>query len=152
MNLSKILVIAGLACLPLAGIFYFLSAKTNVPLPRATVNNHTFRLEIASSPAQRELGLSNRKSLPEDSGMLFLFEKPALHSFWMKDMHFSLDIIFIKDDTIVSIAENVPPPDGKGNLPNYLPASPVNKVLEINGGLAKKLNIKKGDRITIDLH
>ena len=68
----------------------------------------------------------------------------------MKDMNFPLDIIFIDDATVVNLFENVKP--GKdtpiGLLPKYAPSVPVDKVLEVNAGVAKKLNIKKGTNIT----
>ena len=105
---------------------------------------------LAITPQEQAKGLGQRASLPQDQGMLFLFKKADKLYFWMKDMEFPIDIIFIKDHTIVSVAENVPAlkvPDNK--LPIYSPTKPSDKVLEINAGLFKKYNFKAGDTITI---
>lgn len=117
--------------------------------PTATINNQTFLLEIVNDDKGRQLGLSNRQSLPQDHGMLFLFERSDNYSFWMKDMHFPIDIIYINNDTVVHVFENVPPPKSKRNLPVYTPDSPSDKVLEINAGLSKKFDITKGTKVKI---
>lgn len=120
--------------------------------PTASINGHVFLIELAKTEAERERGLSYRPSLPQDQGMLFLFESPGKYSFWMKDMHFALDMIYIKGDTVMQIFENVPPPDSsKQILPIYTPQSNVDKVLEINAGLSQKYGIKIGDRIDLKL-
>lgn len=81
--------------------------------------------------------------------MLFLYGKPDSYHFWMKGMAFPLDIVFIRDSTIVSIARNVPPPNGDGDLPRYASDEPADKVLEINAGLCDKYGIQEGDRVEI---
>ena len=98
------------------------------------------------------MGLSERSSLAQDQGMLFVFENPGYHNFWMKNMKFPIDIIFIKDDKIVNIVENATPPISENTNPPILkPDGPINKVLEINAGLSGKYNIKKGAKIEIKL-
>jgi uncharacterized membrane protein (UPF0127 family) len=125
-----------------------LSQTSKTDLPSASINGHVFSLEIAKTEAQRERGLSYRPSLPQDTGMLFLFEKPGQYSFWMKDMHFPLDMIYINNDTVVYVFKNVPPPRSlKQTLPIYTPDTPADKVLEINAGLSKKYGIKKGNKV-----
>jgi uncharacterized protein len=137
--------------------FFILSGRktTHAPQivqPSATINGHTFSIELAKDDKTRERGLSYRASLPEDQGLLFLFDKPSTYSFWMKEMHFPIDIIYIDNDTIVHVFENVPPPTSpKQELPVYTPDTPADKVLEINAGLSKKYRIKKGDKIKFNL-
>jgi uncharacterized membrane protein (UPF0127 family) len=126
------------------------SSKTNRP-PQATahIRGRTFSLDVATTPSAREIGLSQTDSLPEDRGMLFLYDTPDYYTFWMKGMKFPLDILFIRDSTIVTIARNVPPPSGTGDLPLYAPNEPANKVLEINAGLCDKYGIREGDTVEI---
>lgn len=146
-KINKItLVLAGVILLVIFAGIYRTPAK-----PRATINGHTFALEVAQSEKEKELGLSNRDSLPQDRGMLFVFEQPSYATFWMKDMRFPIDIIFINQDRIVSIIENAPIPASKrAGLPLYRPENPSDKALEINAGLSKKYNFKKGDKVKIE--
>ena len=122
-----------------------------VDAPGATAQIHgkVFKLDIAASPRAREIGLSQTDSLPEDRGMLFLFDKPDYYPFWMKGMKFPLDILFIRDSTIVSIKRNLQPPTSEGNPPSYAPEQPADRVLEINAGLCDKYNINVGDVVRI---
>lgn len=119
--------------------------------PTATINNHSFSLKVAKDPKDIEVGLSQTSSLPEDQGMVFIFESAGSYPFWMRDMQFPIDIIFVKDTNIVTIHHNVAPPKPQDeNLPVFTPTSPADKVLEIHAGLAKKYNIKEGDTITFE--
>ncbi|MBI2613704.1 MAG: DUF192 domain-containing protein [Candidatus Levybacteria bacterium] len=113
----------------------------------ATINNHTFKLIIASSQKEREVGLSETKSLPQDQGMIFLFEKPDYYSFWMKNMTFPIDIIYINKDEIVTIQSNVQPPKNSESPVIYTSEKPSDKVLEITSGLSEKYSFKKGDKV-----
>lgn len=114
-----------------------------------TVGGATFQAEIASTAAARARGLSGRDGLGEGEGMLFLFGAPGAYGFWMKDMKFSIDIVWIKDDRVVGFAERVEPEPGKTifTLTAYAPPEPVNRVLELNAGEVKKFNIRIGDLV-----
>jgi uncharacterized membrane protein (UPF0127 family) len=104
----------------------------------------TFQVEIADTPAKRQLGLQYRRDLAPDRGMIFLFPKESMHSFWMKNTPIPLDMIFISSDRkIVGIVEQaVPFSTDSRSVPG---ASQF--VLEINGGLARRYGIKAGDSI-----
>lgn len=116
----------------------------------AVIDNHTYTLLIANDDKSRQIGLSNRKSLDENTGMLFIFPKKGIYSFWMKDTQIPLDMIWIDDNKIVYIAKKVPPQAGnKGNLPIYTPTQQANYVLEINGGQSDKNKFKTGDKVTL---
>lgn len=118
--------------------------------PTATVNNQTFKLYMADSDNERMIGLSEKTSMPQDYGMLFEFEKADYYPFWMKNMKFPIDIIFIKDNKIVTIYQNLQPPAStEDSLPILKPESEADKVLEINAGLSQKYNLKKGDEVQI---
>lgn len=116
--------------------------------PTQTIGDKTLKLDIAKTNEEREIGLTNKNSLADDRGMLFIFEKPDYYSFWMKNMKFPIDIIFIRGDTIVTIYTDVQPPiSSDQSIPIYQPKSPADSVLEINAGLSKKYNFKEGDKV-----
>lgn len=105
--------------------------------------------EIASSPEDRALGLMYRERLDPGSGMLFVFEKSGRYGFWMKNMRFPLDMIWITSDLqIAAINENVPA-CGEGNCPSIGPGTDVRYVLEVEAGFAKKHALAAGDIVTI---
>lgn len=118
-------------------------------------NNVTIPVEVADTAKKRELGLSYRKSLPENQGMLFIFDSPVYLTFWMKGMNFPLDMIWIgEDNAIVDITENVPNPapnTPEFDLPTYRPSNPAKMVLEVNAGFVKKNGIEVGDTMKLDV-
>jgi len=105
---------------------------------------HTFAVEMAVTPAEREKGLMFRKELPEGRGMLFDFQHDQDVSFWMENTYIPLDMIFIRGDgRILRIAENTEPLSTK-----LIPSGgPVRAVLEVIGGTAAKLGIAPGDTV-----
>lgn len=133
----------------------FLGEKGTLSLfrktPTITIGDRSFKVTVASSQQEREIGLSGTNSLQQDQGMLFLFEKPDFYPFWMRNMKFPIDIIYIKNDTIVTIKSNAAPPeDNRENPIIYTPTEPADKVLEIQAGLSEKYNFKNGDKVTIE--
>lgn len=105
---------------------------------------HVFTVEIADTEAAREKGLMYRKSLPPGQGMLFDFHSDQPVRFWMKNTYIPLDMIFIRSDgRILNIAENTTPMS-ENEVPS---AGPVQAVLEVRGGTARKLGIAPGDRV-----
>ena len=103
-----------------------------------------FNISTSDTPQTRQKGLMFKKYLPENEGMLFIWDKPRQRHMWMKNTYISLDMIFIKDDTIIGIIKNATPE----SLEILTVEHPANKLLEINGGLADKYNLKKGDKFT----
>ncbi len=108
------------------------------------VGKKVFTVDIAADFDHWRQGLSDRPSLKEGSGMLFVFPDKQVRWFWMKNMHFPLDIIWIKDDQVVHISRNLPP-EGEKPKNTYSSLLPVNYVLEINAGEGSK--IKVGDTV-----
>jgi uncharacterized membrane protein (UPF0127 family) len=105
----------------------------------------TFQVEVADTPAKRELGLQYRRDLAADRGMIFLFPTESHHSFWMKNTPIPLDMIFIsRDRKIVGIVEQAVPFSTDSRS---VPAA-SQFVLEINGGLAGRYGLKVGDSIS----
>lgn len=125
------------------------------PRARVIIGEHVFRAAVARSIASRTQGLSGRGSMAEDEAMLFTFPIAMRYSFWMKDMMFSIDIIWIKDGRVADISENVPVPSAGMSLASLSksavkPRMAVTTVLEVNAGLVGKLGIRTGDRIVIE--
>ena len=116
------------------------------------INDSIIRAEVAETSSQRSKGLGGREQMASDSGMLFVFEKSDKHAFWMKELKFPLDFIWIKDDLVADVLENIPQPaqnEPDSSLQIYSSKSAVNKVLEVNAGTVKRLNIKSGDRVLV---
>lgn len=110
----------------------------------ASGKRHGFDVEVAHTPPQQAYGLMNRKSMPQDHGMLFIFQTEAGRSFWMKNTLIPLDMVFIRaDGTIHHIHENAIPQD----LTPVLSNGPVRAVLEVNGGRMEALGIRPGDKV-----
>jgi len=102
-------------------------------------------VEVADTSQKRSLGLGKRSGLKKDWGMLFVFDKRKTHRFWMKDMQFALDIIWLDNYRIVHILRNVQP-GILGEKPTILePPEAANFVLEIAAGRAAELRLKQGD-------
>lgn len=117
----------------------------------ATVNNQTYKLLLADDEKERMQGLSKRNNLAKDTGMLFVFEKKDRYAFWMKDMRFPIDLIYIDDGKVVDVIENAKPPIDNNNVLGIQvikPKNAANYVLEINAGEIKKHNVKVGDKVT----
>lgn len=115
------------------------------------VNDQTFNVSIADSDSEKQIGLSGAEVLGANEGMLFLFDNPDLYSFWMNDMKFPIDIIFINGNRVTTVISNAQAPKNPNEtLQIYKPNSESDKVLEINAGLANKYNIKEGTIINIE--
>jgi uncharacterized membrane protein (UPF0127 family) len=106
---------------------------------------------LADTPEKRAQGLSGIPAILEDEGMLFLFSAPSLPEFWMKDMNFPIDIVWINGDKIVAITDSVKPEQGKSDseLIRYSPQVNADKVLEVNSGWAYRHDVNVGDTVTV---
>ncbi|MGB6881980.1 MAG: DUF192 domain-containing protein, partial [Microgenomates group bacterium] len=104
---------------------------------------------------QRRQGLSGKENLPEGEGMLFIFESKNIQPpFWMKDMKFAIDIIWIDDDKIVQIDKDIQPPEpgaSDNKLVLYTPNQPIDYVLEVNAGFSEENKIKVGDSVNLSV-
>jgi uncharacterized membrane protein (UPF0127 family) len=149
---SNRLIFTTLLLLFSAGIFFLLPKNLEKEekifwknkIDEIKIGENIFRAEIADTSSKRKQGLSGRKDLCEDCAMLFLFEEKGLYPFWMKKMNFDLDMIWIDKNRIVYLAKNV---SQKEEFKIIEPEFQADKVLEINAGLADKLDIKIGDNV-----
>ncbi|HRZ30119.1 MAG TPA: DUF192 domain-containing protein [Candidatus Paceibacterota bacterium] len=98
-----------------------------------TIAGKEFKLEIADTNEERQQGLSGRASLPRDTGLLFVFEQPGRYGFWMKEMNFPIDIVWLdKNKKVLGTTKNLQP----SSYPKIF-YSPENTsyALEINTGI-----------------
>lgn len=115
------------------------------------IRDLTVELEVANNFEKRKLGLGGRESLDINRGMLFVFDKSDVYTFWMKGMKFALDILWLDENKkVVFMAQDVPSEPGKkdSELKKYTPTGPAKYVLEINAGLSKVHSIQVGDTAT----
>ncbi len=132
------------------GGFLFFQIKENIrpsssiQSPYIIINGHALELEIADVFDKWQQGLSNREVLAENKGMLFVFPDKQVRRFWMKNMNFPLDIVWLDNNKIIKIDKNAQP---EGNSPTrrYSSPLPINYVLEVNAGWCDQNNIKVGD-------
>lgn len=117
-----------------------------------TTPNGVIEAEVVDTNASRELGLSGRSKLSPNEGMLFVFDMPGKYGFWMKDMKFPLDILWINKDGIVVALERNFTPESYFEKP---PKTSINNpeaiyVLEINAGRAEEYGLFLGTKIKIE--
>ncbi len=115
--------------------------------PAVTIQGIYIPVELVTSSTAIQKGLSGRKSLDKNEGMLFSFAKPDIYRFWMPDMHFPIDIIWISDNKIVDITSDIPIEFNPGYPIFYSPAEPAQYVLEVNAGFAKEKGIITGNAV-----
>lgn len=107
-------------------------------------SRHEFDIYLATDFEQQQRGLMFVRSLPERTGMLFVYDNADIHSMWMKNTYISLDIVFARGDgTVSSVIHNTEPL----SLQSLSSIEPVNYVLELNAGVARRYNITTGSRL-----
>ncbi len=118
-------------------------AETKVQL-----SSKIFKVDVADNPEAHSRGLSGRSGLGEDQGMLFVFDKPAVHCFWMKDMSFDIDILwFDKSNKLIYQERNVSPSTYPGQ--RFCPDKQAKYVLEVKAGTAESLDLSQTEELQI---
>ncbi len=109
------------------------------------IDGTTIAVAIADTPALQELGLGDRDDLPQGEGMLFVFPVDKAYAFWMKDMRFSIDMVWISESgNITYMAQDVSP----DTYPeDFIPTSPARYVLELPAGYAQSHDFQVGDAV-----
>lgn len=145
----KILIIAIIALLLEGAVVYAFTrvslVSNNLCIGSASAEC-AIKAEVVESVQDIEKGLSNRAYLSKGQGMLFSFQNAGVHCFWMKDMHFPIDIIWLNTTKHIQHIEANVTPDSYPR--NYCPAVDSKYVLEINAGEASKLGYEKGQRLS----
>lgn len=120
------------------------------PMTQATIGKVSIELLVADEPEEQSLGLGQRESLPENQGMIFIFSKLGKPVFWMKDVNFPIDIIWLKNNKVVEITKKVQTEIGEpdSSLEIYSPSVEADTVIEVNAGWSDRNNLKPGDVLT----
>ncbi len=143
-NISYFLQRTAIFLLPMVGANNLLHAQGGLPMVQLKIGPHSIHAEVADNPTSRQYGLMNRTSLPADQGMLFVFERPGMHCFWMRNTLIPLAIAFIRQDgTIVNLKEMQPQTET-----THCPDRAVRYALEMNQGWFRKKGIKSGMQVT----
>lgn len=151
---KNILILIGIAMALFISSHYWLFDSNLVEITKKTsdttkevyVKNIKLTVDIADETHEQTQGLSGLEYMAEDKGMLFIFQQSFIPAFWMKDMKFGLDIIWIDaDKTIIGIEKNVLPE----TFPKtFSPPSPVKYVLEVNSNWSDNNQIKAGNKVS----
>lgn len=120
------------------------AAGTGTLVLKTDSGDHSFTIEVMTTNQERALGLMFRRSLPENAGMLFLYDRPQPAAMWMKNTLIPLDMVFISADGKVHRIEQNAEPHSRTLIPSE---GPVVGVLELNGGEAAKIGLKRGDKV-----
>lgn len=150
--ISKILIVlisVGVLFLVIGGIKTdFLSSKikkNDISLFSLKINNASLNVELADTPEKRLLGLGGRKKLGKNNGMIFLYSAFGFYPFWMKDMNFALDIVWIDENyKIIDITKGIQPDTFPKTFVSQMPSQ---YILEVNDGWINKNNVNIGDSI-----
>ncbi len=150
MNRPIVIVGAVAACTILASLVYVqIGANTPAQSTPKTIEigGQTIHVTIADTESSREQGLSGRASLAADEGMLFVFQEDGSYAFWMKDMLFSIDIVWFKaDGTIVDIVSAASPASYPAA---FVPRGTARYVVELPAGFTHDHNVKIGDIVRL---
>lgn len=119
--------------------------KSSLPV-QATLKGKQFNVQLADSNAERQQGLSGQPGLAANEGMLFVFEGPGIECFWMKDMRFSIDILWFDEAKRLVHQERSVAPQSYPRT--FCPDKPSRYVMEVQAGTAARLGIEQGDPLS----
>lgn len=141
----KIFLIILTLALIIAAIFYLVKKETIFEKTQIRIGKNILNVEVADNLTKRATGLSFRESIGENEGMLFVFEEPIEAKFWMKNMKFSIDIIWIDENLkVVGIEKNISP----DTYPQeFKSPGKIKYAIEVNAGWTDSHKIKKGDKL-----
>lgn len=116
---------------------------------QVVINDTPIAVEVADTPQKQHSGLSGRRSLPEGEGMLFVFNEPETHEFHMKNMKFSIDIIWMDQHReIIDVTHSFSPDTHPETIS---PRQPAQYVLEVPAGFSEEHDITLGDTASFRL-
>ncbi len=129
-----------------------ISASAAPPvIPLTLPSGKVLQVEVMQNDEDRAMGLMFRPSLAQDRGMLFVFEQPDFHGFWMKNCKFPIDMVWLDEDKkVVHLAEAVPPCKAEP-CPVYQPLRRASYVIEMNAGQARREKTVVGTTVTFSL-
>ncbi len=116
--------------------------------PTITIGDATVSVLVADTEALRAQGLSGKASLAESEGMLFIFPHPGRYGFWMKDMLFPIDIIWIHANGEVADMTKGVTPDTYPQA--FFPKTDIQYVLEVQSGFSDRHEVSIGEKIFLE--
>jgi uncharacterized membrane protein (UPF0127 family) len=120
-------------------------------VPLTLPSGKVLQVEVMVKDEDRAMGVMFRPSLPQDHGLLFVFEEPDFHSFWMKNCKFPIDMVWLDGEhRVVHLAESVPSCKAEP-CPLYTPMRKAQFVLEMNAGQARREKAAIGSKLSFDL-
>lgn len=123
--------------------YYFLTAVNFDNIKYVKIAGQNIKVILAETTLEQNRGLSGREKLNENEGMLFVFNHEGNYPFWMKDMNFPIDIIWLDENLkVVYIKKNALP---QSYPESFSPGTNAKYVLEVNAGFSEKNNLKEGD-------
>lgn len=126
------------------GALYY---RSHPLVSKVRIRNTTITVDVAVTDAQKQRGLGGRSSMAENSGMLFPYDHTEQFEYWMRDMLFPLDFVWINGKTVVDLSPNIPAPK-QGEMPRIVkPKTAVDKVLELHAGSIERIGIATGDAV-----
>jgi uncharacterized membrane protein (UPF0127 family) len=148
---KKTLIVRVVLILILAGLLASYIIPFVIPREKnIIIHNYRLSVEIPKTMADYQKGLSGRKSIRENQGMLFIFEREAYWPFWMQKMYFPIDIIWLdKNCQVVYIERHLPPCERETNCPSVKPNRPAQYVLETVAGFTDKYHVYVGEQLDI---
>ena len=149
LNYNIIYIIIALLSIGQINANNYLSKNEIIGAEFCVKNLNCIFLEIADTEIKRSKGLMYRRKLNKNKGMKFIFDYPQIVNMWMKNTYIPLDMVFLRNNKIVYIEKNVLPCK---NMPckNYGPNIIVDKVIELNSGIAEKLRLKSGQLLKFE--
>ncbi|NQV89480.1 MAG: DUF192 domain-containing protein [Parcubacteria group bacterium] len=151
---KKVFLIAMIMVLLVGTVFFYNDSEIDEVIDSGKglivfVDQTVMEVEIADSRQERVHGLSGHAPLGQEEGMLFLFEEKKVAGIWMKDMLFSIDLIWLDGDLVIDLDSNLPLEDPASTI--YTPSMPVDRVLEVSAGFIEEHGVIAGDRLDITL-
>ncbi len=142
-----------IAIFALAAVWMVRMPDTSVPLTEKTVRigNASLAVEVADTLASQTRGLSGRETLAQDRGMLFVYDDVEVRNFWMKDMRFPLDVLWIADNKVAGMEEHIPFESEDGSVVRFKSDVSADMVLEVNSGWIAEHGVKTGDAVKLDM-
>jgi uncharacterized membrane protein (UPF0127 family) len=145
------LLATGLAGLVLAGAVATVASAAPQVVPLTLPSGKVLQVEVMVKDEDRAMGLMFRPSLPVDRGLIFVFEQPDFHGFWMKNCRFPIDMVWLdQDHKVVHVAEAVPPCKADP-CPVYEPLRKASYVVELNAGQARREKAVLGTTLSFSL-
>jgi uncharacterized membrane protein (UPF0127 family) len=119
---------------------------------KVTIDGNVIAVAVSTTTAAIDQGLQNQPSLGASQGMLFLFKNAQIYRFWMPNMNFPLDMIWISSNMqVVDVTKDAPPLSDPTKPVWFTPRTPAEYVLEVNAGYADEHHIQVGDKVTFSL-